>query len=95
MSLSAGGALWLDLTRADARFLASASADGANWKQIGSWSAPAPQAPQGASQDDGTSSVWLPFTCAGLLVTGAPDVTQAPVFANLAVETPRVKVTGE
>jgi hypothetical protein len=96
VSFGADGALWLDLTWASGRFFASTSADGANWKQSGSWSAPAPKTdnPQSGSQESDPSRVWLPFTSAGLLVTGAPDVTGAPVFASLTVDTASQRIRG-
>jgi hypothetical protein len=93
LTLSADGALWFDLTRSGAVFLASASADGAQWTQIGSWTAstttptPGSLTPSGAASD-----VWLPFTSAGLLVTGAPDVAHAPIFTSLKVEAARAEV---
>jgi hypothetical protein len=90
----AGGALWLKLTRADGQFMASASVDGAQWNQFGSWSAPAPPASQTATQDESVSSVWLPFTSAGLLVTGAPDGAHAPVFTSLQVEAAPARISG-
>lgn len=97
ISLGAGGALWLEVTRAGATFLATASADGVNWKQLGSWSAPAPPTPsQLTTPSDSTpADDWLPFTSAGLLVTGAPDVAHAPVFTSLKVETAPTRVSGD
>ena len=86
VALAPDGSLWFELTRAGATFLASVSVDGANWTQIGSWSA-APTSQQAPGSD--ASAVWLPFTSAGLLVTGAPDVTHAPIFASLKVVTDR------
>jgi hypothetical protein len=91
----AGGAIWLDLTRSGALFLGGVSADGAVWKQVGVWTAPAPPlAPQIVAPSDAAPGVWLPFTCAGLLVSGAPDVTTAPVFTDLKVVAARPDVTG-
>ena len=39
VALAPDGSLWFELARAGATFLASVSVDGANWTQIGSWSA--------------------------------------------------------
>jgi hypothetical protein len=92
---SADGSLWLDVARAGAVFLASASADGAKWTQVGSWAAPAqPHASQLAAADASASDLWLPFTSAGLLVTGAPDVTRAPLFSGLTVTPSRGRNPG-
>jgi hypothetical protein len=97
VSPGADGALWLDLTWTSGQFVASTSADGVTSKQFGSWSAPAPQTdnPQSGSQENDPSRVWLPFTSAGLLVTGAPDVSGGPIFANLTVETASQRIRGE
>jgi hypothetical protein len=92
VALAPDGSLWLELARAGATFLASASVDGAQWTQLGSWSA-APTVQQAPTSD--ASAVWLPFTSAGLLVTGAPDVNHAPVFTSLKVVTDRARTPGE
>ena len=93
VALAPDGSLWFELSRAGAMFLASVSVDGANWTQIGSWSA-APTSQQTLSASD-ASSVWLPFTSSGLLVTGAPDVAHAPVFASLKVVLDRSRTPAE
>jgi CHAP domain-containing protein len=92
IALAPDGSLWFELARAGATFLASVSVDGANWTQIGSWSA-APSVQQAPTSD--VSAAWLPFTSAGLLVTGAPDVNHAPLFTSLTVVTDRARTTVE
>jgi hypothetical protein len=91
-TLAPDGSLWFELARAGATFLASVSMDGAKWTQLGSWSA-APTAQQAPTSD--ASAVWLPFTSAGLLVTGAPDVNHAPLFTSLKVVTDRARTPAE
>jgi hypothetical protein len=98
ITLAPDGALWFELARAGGTFLASVSVDGAKWSQIGSWSASAATPPAQSAQptpptqpaqpgvtSGGAEAVWLPFTSAGLLVTGAPDVMYAPVFTSLKI----------
>src|SRR5262249_26610489 len=92
IALAPDGSLWFELARAGSTFLASASVDGANWTQLGSWS-PAPTTQQAPTSD--ASAVWLPFTSAGLLVTGASDVNHAPVFTSLKVVTDRARTPAE
>jgi regulation of enolase protein 1 (concanavalin A-like superfamily) len=92
ITLTPDGSLWFALSRAGPLFLASVSVDGANWTQIGSWSA-ASTAQQAPGSD--ASAVWLPFTSAGLLVTGAPDVAHAPVFVSLKVVTDHSRTPAE
>jgi hypothetical protein len=96
IALASDGSLWFELARVGGTFLASVSVDGAQWSQIGSWSAPAatpPAQPDVAS--GGAQAIWLPFTSAGLLVTGAPDVTHAPVFTSLKIVTDRPRIPAE
>ncbi|HEX3271679.1 MAG TPA: CHAP domain-containing protein [Ktedonobacterales bacterium] len=92
VALASDGSLWFELAHAGATFLASVSVDGEKWTQLGSWSA-APTAQQAPTSD--ATAVWLPFTSAGLLVTGAPDVNHAPVFTSLKVVTDRARTPAE
>jgi hypothetical protein len=92
VALAPDGSLRVEVARAGATFLASVSVDGASWTQIGSWSA-APTSQQAPGSD--ASAVWLPFTSAGLLLTGAPDAAHAPVFTNLQVVTERPRTPAE